>query len=73
MTSWYRRTTSERDTHSGHLRRGRVLAVCGVEFSPIRAWRSRGAALPGAPDPAQTCPECQRLSGFITPSPGRTG
>lgn len=50
MTAWYLRSTGERDTHSGHLRRGRVLAACGVEFSPLRPWRIRGAALPSEPD-----------------------
>lgn len=55
--------------------RGRVLArVCGVEFSPLRAWRSSGSALPGEPfDPAQTCPECYRRSGLKTPGQGCGG
>lgn len=68
--TWYRRSLSDHDTHRGHLRRGRVLAVCEVEFSPLRAWRKSGSALPGEPpDPAQVCPECSRISSPGEPSP----
>jgi hypothetical protein len=56
--TWYRRSMNDHDTHRGHLRRGRVMAVCGVEFSPLRAWRKSGSALPGEPpDPEQVCSE----------------
>lgn len=59
MTLWYLRSTGDQDTHRGYLRRGRVLAVCGVEFSPVRALTTRGPALPGEPsDPEQICPQC---------------
>jgi hypothetical protein len=34
--TWYQRSLSDRDTHRGHLRRGRVLAACDVEFSSLR-------------------------------------
>lgn len=30
------KSLGDHDTHHGHLRRGRVLAACGVEFSPQR-------------------------------------
>lgn len=70
---WYRQSLSDRDTHCGHLLRGRVLAACGVEFSPLRARRTRGPALPGEPsDPEQVCPECQRTR-VKTPGPGHVG
>lgn len=47
------------DRHRGHLRRGGVLTVHGVEFSPLRTLTTRGSALPGDPsDPEQICPEC---------------
>lgn len=58
MTQWYLQSQNAQDTHRGHLRRGRVLAVCGVEFSPVRASFVR-TALPGEPsDVQQICPEC---------------
>ena len=41
--NWYRRSLIDHDTHRGHLRRGRVLAECGVKFSPLRAWRGKVA------------------------------
>ncbi|MGH3935053.1 MAG: hypothetical protein ACRDS1_08775 [Pseudonocardiaceae bacterium] len=46
--TWYLQSPGDHDTHRGHLRRGRVLAACGVEFTPLRALRS-GPALPGDP------------------------
>ncbi len=58
--TWYRRSLNDHDTHCGHVRRGRVLAACGVEFSPLRAWRIRSPALPGEPPDHQVCPDCQR-------------
>ncbi len=70
MTVWYLQSLRAQDTHCGHLRRGRVLATCGVEFSPLRAWRKGGPALPGEPtDPEQICPECSRTSLSSEPSP----
>lgn len=81
MTFWYLRSTGDQDTHRGHLRRGRVLAGCGVEFSPLRTRTSRGLlssfgkgsrspALPGEPsNPVQVCPECYRASLSGEPSP----
>lgn len=43
MTAWYLRSTGERDTHSGHLRRGRALPRaassshhCGRGVSVVR-------------------------------------
>lgn len=36
MASWYLQSLNAHNTHRGHLRRGRVLAACGVEFSPVR-------------------------------------
>jgi hypothetical protein len=61
--NWYRRSLSDHDTHRGHLRRGQVTAACGMEFSPLRAWRKGGAALPGEPpEPEQICPECYHTS-----------
>ena len=61
--NWYRRSMDDHDTHRGHLRRGRVMAACGVEFSPLRAWRTGGAALRGEPpDAEQVCLECYRTS-----------
>lgn len=61
--TWYLQSLNANDTHRGHLRRGRVLAACGVEFSPLRAWRNRGSALPGElPNPEQICPECSRTT-----------
>lgn len=63
MAFWYLRSTGDRDTHHGHMRRGRVLAVCGVEFSPVRALTIRGPALPGKPsDPDQICPKCHHIT-----------
>jgi hypothetical protein len=57
--TWYLRSLTDHDTHRGHLRRGTVLTACGVEFSPLRAWRKGGLALPGKPpDPEQVCVEC---------------
>ncbi|MDQ3761138.1 MAG: hypothetical protein M3460_05405 [Actinomycetota bacterium] len=73
MTSWYLRSLSDHDTHCGHLRRGRVLAACGMEFLPLRAWRKHGAALPSEPpDPDQVCLECQRIQ-VKTPGQGSSG
>ena len=69
--NWYRRSLNDHDTHCGHLRRGRVLAACGVEFSPLRALR--GSALPDEPEPDKRCPECYRCSGLHAPSPARIG
>lgn len=58
IMTWYVRSRSNQDTHRGHLRRGRVLAMCGVEFSPLRGTFAR-TALPGEPsDVQQICPEC---------------
>jgi hypothetical protein len=68
--NWYRRSLSDHDTHRGHLRHGRVMAVCGMEFSPLRAWRKGGSALRGEPtDPEQICLECHRTSLPGEPSP----
>jgi hypothetical protein len=59
VMSWYPQSVNAGDTHRGHLRRGRVLIACGVEFSPLRTLTTRGSALPGEPsDPEQICPEC---------------
>lgn len=59
--TWYRKSLSGHDTHRGHLRRGGVPALCGVEFSPLRAERTRSPALPGEPpSPDQTCTESYR-------------
>lgn len=59
MASWYLRSKDAQDTHRGHLRRGRVLAVCGVEFSPLRTWRKGGSELSAEPSNSeQVCPEC---------------
>lgn len=67
--TWYRRSLNHKDTHRGHLRRGRVLAACGVEFSPLRTWRKGGSALSGEPsDPEQVCLECYRTSLPSEPS-----
>ncbi len=69
--TWYLQSLNDRDTHRGHLRRGRVLAACGVEFAPLRAWWKGSPALPGEPpDPSQICPECYRpsLSGELPPA-----
>lgn len=61
--TWYPQSLNAHDTHRGHLRRGRVLATCGVEFSPLRAWRKHGSALFGEPsEPGRICPECYRPS-----------
>lgn len=61
--TWYRQSLNTHDTHRSHLRRGRVLAVRGVEFSPLRAWCKPGSALSGGPsEPKQICPECYRTS-----------
>lgn len=58
---WYLQSLSNRDTHRGYLRRGRVLAVCGVEFSPLRAWRKDGPALLGEPpDPEERAVAAER-------------
>jgi hypothetical protein len=69
MISWYRQSLSAHDTHRGHLRRGRVLTACGVEFSPLRTWGTHGSALPGElSDSDQICPECYRRSGLRPPA-----
>jgi hypothetical protein len=61
--NWYRRSMNDHDTHRGHLRRGRVLAACGMEFWPLRAWWKGGSALLGEPsDSEQVCLECYRTS-----------
>ena len=68
--TWYRRSLSDHNIHRGRLRRSRVLAVCRVKFSPLRAWRKSGSVLPGElTDPEQGCPECSRLSSSGEPSP----
>ena len=68
--NWYRRSLSDHDTHRGHLRRGRVMAACGVEFSPLWTWRKGGSALRDEPpDPEQVCPECYRTSLYGEPFP----
>lgn len=58
MTFWYLRSTGDHDTHRGHLRRGRVLAVCGMEFAPLRAGIACPALAAEPPDPELVCPEC---------------
>ena len=58
MTVWYLQSLKAHDTHRGHLRRGRVMAVCGVEFSPLRAGIARPALPAEPPDPEQVCPMC---------------
>lgn len=70
---WYRRSLSDYDTHCGTLRRGRVLAVCGVEFTPkpLIFGRVRFHGMP--PDPEQICPECYRRFGVETAGPGCGG
>lgn len=70
---WYRRSLSDYDTHCGHLRRGRVLAACGVAFTskPLVFGRVRFHGQP--PDPDQICPECCRLSGLETAGSGCGG
>jgi hypothetical protein len=68
--TWYLQSLNDRHTHRSHLRRGRVLAACGVEFAPLRAWRKGSLTLPGEPtDPSQICPECYRPSLSGEPSP----
>lgn len=64
---WYRRSLSDYDTHCGTLRRGRVLAACGVEFTPkpLVLGRVRFHGMP--PDPEQICLECYRLAGGRAP------
>jgi hypothetical protein len=63
MTVWYLQSMNAHDTHRGPLRRGRVLAVCGVEFSPLPTWRKGGAAVRVEPtESEQMCPECSRTS-----------
>ena len=51
--SWYVQSLRDHDTHRGYLRRGRVQAVCGIEFTPVQAGL-RSLALAGKPlDPEQ--------------------
>jgi hypothetical protein len=69
IASWYLQSLNAHDTHRGHLRRGRVLAVCGVEFSPLRAGIARPALPAEPPDPDQICPERSRTSLPGEPSP----
>jgi hypothetical protein len=58
VMSWYPQSVNAGDIHRGHLRRGRVLIACGVEFLPLRTLTTRGSTLPGEPsDPMQICPE----------------
>lgn len=61
-TDWYVQSLSDHDTHRGYLRRGRVQAICGIEFTPVQAGL-RSLALAGSPpDPEQICRECQSAS-----------
>ncbi len=57
---WYPRSTAVHDTPRGHVRRGWLLAMCGVEFTPQRALLSRRGpvlATPGGtPDPSTGWP-----------------
>ena len=57
---WYLRSTGDRDTHRGELRRdGTVAAQCGIRFEPREL--PGGLALPGYPqDRDQICPNCKR-------------
>ena len=59
MIPWYVKSLSDHDTHRGYLRRGRVQAVCGIEFTPVQAGL-RSLELAGKPpDPDQICLKCQ--------------
>jgi hypothetical protein len=70
---WYRQSLNAQDTHCGYLRRGRVLAVYGVEFTPKPLVFGRVRFHGHPPDPDQICPECYRLSGLKTPGQGCVG
>ncbi len=56
--NWHLQSLHDYGTHRGYLRRGRVLAVCEVEFTPLRLWSFRGPTLIEPADPAQVCMEC---------------
>lgn len=58
--TWYLQSLKAHDTHRGAITRGRVHALCGIQFEAITV--AFGAeALPGQPpDPEQICPECLR-------------
>ncbi len=72
--NWYRRSLNDHDTHRGHLRRGRVMAVCGIEFSPVPLWRKGGAALRGElPEPEQVCLEGSDAPIDVKPLTARLG
>lgn len=59
--TWFLRSIKDGDTHRGTLFRGRVNAVCGIQFAPVPAFG--GSALPGAPlDPDQVCPKCRDVT-----------
>ena len=60
---WYVRSLADGDTHRGGLSlvTGSVVAVCGIEFVPLKALINRGPELPGfPPDPLQICADCGR-------------
>lgn len=60
MMAWYVQSLNDHDTHRGYLRRGRVIAHCGIEFAPVRAGIKSPALAGKPPDPDQVCPKCQR-------------
>jgi hypothetical protein len=55
MSRWFLRSAADRDTHAvQQLHNGRVHAICGAQFQPIRA-------LPGLPpDGGKVCILCYR-------------
>lgn len=57
--SWYLASLAEHDAHRGTPARGRVHAVCGIAFAPLRAGRTPAHQRVEL-EPAQLCPECVR-------------
>lgn len=65
VTAWYLRSYRDEDTHRGRLNgEGKVSAMCGATFAPVRNPLDGTTALPGyPPDPGQVCPDCHQESG----------
>lgn len=53
--TWYVKSLGVHDTHLGHLRRGRVIARCGIEFGAL------GPGLRDQPDDGQLCAGCVQV------------
>lgn len=63
MGSWYLQSLDDFDAHRGTSDRGRVNAVCGISFEPLRSRFASATYQQGELETAQLCPECAAAEG----------